>query len=53
MAGILGFVYRMELIDIVAVRASDTISQYREANAEDARRDVNTFVDYLQGQVGQ
>lgn len=51
-AGILGFVYRVALVELSAIRAQDAIEQYRPVDDDEYREDVNAIVDFLQNNFG-
>lgn len=50
-AGIVGFVFRTELVDLAESRALDAIDQYRPEGNPELQDDVNQIVDFLQNEV--
>ena len=51
MAGILGFVFRNDLVDVAARQGTTAIEEYREEDDDDFQQDVNSIVDFLQTRV--
>ena len=50
-AGVLGFVYRTQLVGATEIRSKDAIQQYREPEDEEFRSDINAVLDFLQIKV--
>ncbi len=50
-AGILGFVFRTNLVVASETRAADAIRDFRPMNNSEFRADVNSIVDFLQEEV--
>lgn len=50
-AGILGFVFRNELVEASESRAADAIMDFLPENNSNHRNDINAIVDFLQETV--
>lgn len=51
MAGVLGFVYRVDLAEVASARGADGITRYRLEDTDGFKEDVNSIVDFLQTEV--